>query len=90
MKLVYKIRRKKDGKFWKPKRGGRPVFDEVGKEFPSLGAAKNSFISKTKDFGTGTVRFENPQLNANEYEIVEYESKLAQKRIIKLASRRIK
>ncbi len=84
MRKVYKIKRKSDGKFWKPKRGNRPVFDFEGKEFTTLSAAKNSFISQTKDFGTGTVRPENPQLNPNDYEIIEYESRLIQIRKIKI------
>lgn len=83
MSKVYKIRRKSDGLFWKPRRASEPhrqfsdvVFDENGKEFVSLGAAKNSFIANTRDFGTGTVRRENPQLDPNEFEIVEYEQVL--------------
>lgn len=82
---VFKIQRKSDGLFWKPRRASEPhrpfsdvVFDDQGKEFTSIGAAKNSFIANTRDFGTGTVRRENPQLNPDDYEIVEYESVLTE------------
>lgn len=97
MSKIYKIRRKSDGLFWKPRRSDgfrRPlsdvVFDETGKEFVSMGAAKNSFIANTKDFGTGTVRPENPQLDPNEFEIIEFEQVLTEVATHELKGRRIK
>jgi hypothetical protein len=91
MGKVYKIRRKSDGLFWKPRRASEPhrrssdvVFDEEGKEFNSSGAAKNSFIAHTKTFGTGTVRRNQPERDPNDFELVEFEQVLTETTIIEL------
>jgi hypothetical protein len=89
MSKIYKIRRKSDGLFWKPrrasyKRSSDVVFDENGKEFGSSGAAKNSFIAHTKDFGTGTVRRNQPERDPNDFELVVFEQVLTETTTLEL------
>lgn len=83
--MIYKIRRKSDGLFWKPRRASEPhryqsdvVFDEKGKEFTSMGAAKNSFIANTRDAGTSTRRPNRPERDPADFEIVAYEQVLTE------------
>ena len=84
--MVYKIRRKKDGKFWKPRRAkwnkeSGVDFDDKGKEFVSLGAAKNSFTQHD----SWKPKLDYSHINSD-YEIIEYRSKLIKIKVHKLKS----
>jgi hypothetical protein len=89
MNRSYRIRRKKDGLFWKLEysslKGHRvATFVEEGDRFPSVGAARNSFIQKSNGLSRFTSNPAEPKRNPEDFEIVEERVKFTRIRVLRM------